>query len=68
MAVDPQDRIRERLANVLLALQLLARRPRPWDQQQRLARIGIAEARRLASMVLGGEGSRGPRQTREDAT
>jgi hypothetical protein len=68
MTVDPQHDIRGRLTNVLLALQLIAHRPRPWDQQQRLARIGIAEARRLAGMVLNGDDDARPSQTRQGAT
>ena len=57
MATEPQHHVREQLNHVLLALQILARRQRPWQQQQRIAQIGLASARRLAASILNPSGS-----------
>ena len=67
MAIERREKVREQLTHVYLAFQLLARRSRPWDQQRRIANIGIASARRLTAMLVpGGESS--PPRTRESAT
>jgi hypothetical protein len=67
MAIDRREKIREQLTHVYLAFQMLSRRSRPWDQQRRIASIGLVSARRLAAMLIqGGESS--PPKTRESAT
>jgi len=60
MASDPQHQVRERLNLVLLALQILARQSRPQAQQQRIAQIGLASARRLTALVLNGRAHPSP--------
>jgi len=67
MAIDRPERIREQLTHVYLALQMLARRSRPWSQQRRIAGIGFASARRLMAMLIEG-GESPPPRTRESAT
>jgi hypothetical protein len=56
MEVDRRTQIRGQLAAIQLALQLLVRRRRPWGQQRRIARIGLASARKLAVLMVGGLG------------
>jgi hypothetical protein len=67
MAIDRREQIREQLTHVYLAFQMLARRGRPWDQQQRIANIGLAATRKLAAMLMQGREPPSPR-TRESAT
>jgi len=67
MSIDRREQIREQLTHVYLALQMLARRSRSWDQQRRIASIGLVSARKLTSMLIqNGESS--PPKTRESAT
>jgi hypothetical protein len=54
MASDRQYHMRTQMANVLLAFQALSRRNRPWEQQRRIATIGLASARKLAGVLLTG--------------
>jgi hypothetical protein len=56
MEVDRTTQIQGQLAAVHLALQLLGRRRRPWGQQRRIARIGLASARKLAVLMVCGRG------------
>ena len=67
MAIDRREQFREQLTHVYLAFQMLARRSRPWDQQRRIANIGLASARKLASMLIP-DGDSSPPRTRESAT
>jgi hypothetical protein len=67
MASEPRHEVRERLHHLLMALQLLGRRDRAWPQQQRIAQIGQAAARRLAVLVLNGNEPSSP-GTKEGAT
>jgi hypothetical protein len=52
MTVDQNERLSKQLTIVQLALQLLVRRQRPWDQQRRIASMALASLRRLAAMML----------------
>ena len=67
MSIDRRAQIREHLTPVYLAFQMLASRSRPWEQQRRIATIGLASARRLAALVMQGREPPSPR-TRESAT
>jgi hypothetical protein len=67
MSIDRRELIREQLTHVYLAFQMLARRSRPWDQQRRIANIGLASARKLTSMLIQ-NGEPPPPRTRESAT
>ena len=67
MSIDRREQIREQLTHVYLAFQMLARRSRPWDQQRRIANIGLESARKLATMLTQGREPPLPR-TRESAT
>jgi hypothetical protein len=67
MAIDRQYHMRTQMANVLLAFQALSRKKRPWEQQRRIATIGLASARKLAGVLLIGRPPFSPR-TREGTT
>jgi hypothetical protein len=67
MAIDRREQIREQLTNVYLAFQMLARTSRPWEQQRRIANIGLASARRLGALLIQGREPPSSR-TRESAT
>jgi len=67
MSIDRREQIREQLTHVYLALQMLTRRRRPWEQQRRIASIGLASARRLTALLTQGREPPFPR-TRESAT
>jgi hypothetical protein len=68
MTGDADYQLRNRLTQVLLALQMLARRPRPWSRQQRIAAIGLRSARDLVDIVLNGNGATGSSSTQKGAT
>jgi hypothetical protein len=61
MASDRQYHMRSQLTNVLLAFQALSRRNRPWEQQRRIAVIGLAAARKLAGVLVTGRLPLSPR-------
>jgi type VI protein secretion system component VasK len=67
MVSDRQYHMRSQFTSVLLALQALSRRKRPWEQQRRIATIGLASARKLAGVLLIGRPPFSPR-TREGTT
>ena len=67
MASDRRYHMRSQMTNVLLAFQALSRKKRPWEQQRRIATIGLASARKLAGVLLIGRPSFSPR-TREGTT
>jgi len=52
MGMDRQYHMRQHMANVLLAFQALSRRQLPWQQQRRIAMIGLSSARKLAGVLL----------------
>jgi hypothetical protein len=58
---DTEAEARTHVTAVRLALELLYRRRRPWDQQRRIAQLGIMSARRLADVLLTRRGRRSPR-------
>jgi hypothetical protein len=61
MAVERERHMREQLAIACLALQALARRSRPWEQQRRIASLGMGSLRRLTALLLvGGEPRQAP--------
>ena len=63
MASDAPQEVRDRFEHVLLALEMLTRRPRRWEQQRRIAEIGLASARWLAGALLPSGGTREPSQS-----
>lgn len=67
MRSDPEVEARTHLTAVRLALELLYRRRRPWEQQRRIAQLGLMSARRLAEVLLRRRQRRSP-GTSEGAT
>lgn len=58
----PSEQIRSKLASVLLALEIMGRRNRPWEQQRRIAALGFTSARTLADMLLETDPGPGPEE------
>ena len=65
MTIDRREQVREHLTHVYLAFQILARRSRPWNQQRRIASIGLVSARMLAAMLIQGREADIPENARE---
>jgi hypothetical protein len=63
VASDAPREVRERFEHVLLALEMLTQRARPWEQQRRIAEIGLASARWLAEALLPSAETREPSQS-----
>jgi hypothetical protein len=59
MAVDREHRIRENVANVLLALQMLCRARGMRQQHQRVAQLGLTSARNLVQLLFNRRGTPG---------